>query len=382
MSLTGRALLVLLILLSVISLVVVLADWHRASWPHWVKNVVRFTLLGVNQLTAVALVFVLANDAGGFYSSWSDLLGLSNTGVTRHSVHRLAQPGPTSRLRGMTNDAFASPGQRTHRGQLVSLTLDGVASGLRVPLDLYLPPQYFQPAFARRRFPVVEVLGGNTRQPRYRDPVRTAHLYLDLLRTRHARPAVLVMMNSSLGRHRRQPCTTAPGGPQPQAFLDTDLPLTLTKTYRVRPLGWGVLGVASGGYCAARLSLLDPNVFYAGAAIDGYLTPPHTASASGLRRTASTQHDPVVADLDNLLWRLHNMPVPPARILTLTTRDAAPSVVRQVSALQALARSPLRLTVPARRPSSSLAGQRTALSWLTNHLPTPTPVLGRPKSRG
>lgn len=362
MGLTGPALLIGAAVLFVAALVAVFVGWNRVRGSRWLRGGQRYALLVATQVATVLLVAVLANDAGDFFTSWDQLAGTDSARVSRFVVradHNAdAYPLPAADLPG-----FATADQRPQRGELAALTVRGATSGLRVPVTVYLPPQYFQQPYLAQRFPVVTVLTATDG----RSDVDAAVLpYLRRLQQRSARPAVLVLvtLGSGAGSSART-CVSTSRGPQGPEFLSADLPIALSRSYRVRPLGWGVAGVGAGGYCAARMALTAPDVYYAAASIDGYFTPPQ---APGPAVTHGRSGDELAA-LNDLVLRLRTLPSPPVQLQVVDTAAASAASRAQATAVRRLDQPPLRISGPASAGGGSAAAVQAAVAWLSEQVP-------------
>ena len=80
LSLTGHALLVLLVLLAVGAPALTVLAWTRVPGPAALRAGQRFGMILGCQVTALLLVGALINNYFYFYSSWSDLLGNTQVG--------------------------------------------------------------------------------------------------------------------------------------------------------------------------------------------------------------------------------------------------------------------------------------------------------------
>jgi hypothetical protein len=117
-------------------------------------------------------------------------------------------------------------------------------------------------------------------------------------------------------------------------FFSQDLPAALRAAYRVPsgPAGWGLLGDASGGYCAMELVMTSSDRFAVAAApAADYRVPPGVPAAPGVTpspRDGSTTHQdrrtpapwlfggsPLLQNEADLLWRLRDLPPPPVTVL-------------------------------------------------------------------
>jgi enterochelin esterase-like enzyme len=145
----------------------------------------------------------------------------------------------------------------TGTGRVVRLALAGARSGVTRQGYVYLPPQYFQPAFASTSFPVIELLHGDPGDP-------TGWIYglhvpevMDReIASGKIGPMVVVMPSTFGGKH-GQDCVDAPGG---------------AHDFRVLPPGphWAIGGLSDGGFCAANLALRHPGSYGAVASLDGF----------------------------------------------------------------------------------------------------------------
>ena len=112
-------------------------------------------------------------------------------------------------------------------GEVLQIAINGQRSGIAVTKDyLYLPPQYFQRAYAKARFPVVLALTGYPNEPwsiikRLALPATAARL----VAAKRIKPAIYLMMNVSPALPRDTECTNVPAGPQVFSFFSTDVPL-------------------------------------------------------------------------------------------------------------------------------------------------------------
>jgi len=164
-------------------------------------------------------------------------------------------------------------------GTLVALVLAGRRSHLDRTGLVWLPPQYGQPAYARTRFPVVELIPGSPGQPA--DWI--AHLHVDrvlaaLTASGRIRPMVVVLAPSNPPLHHghSEECTDkGTRGAQDSTYLGVDVPADVLAAFRVQRPGphWAIGGYSSGGYCATDLTLKHPGTYGAVVDLDGYLSP-------------------------------------------------------------------------------------------------------------
>ncbi|MBV9207944.1 MAG: hypothetical protein JO037_21680 [Actinobacteria bacterium] len=227
---------------------------------------------------AVAVMFgVLAvNKYYGYYQTWGAMLtDLTHQGVDAASAVpdiKLAsgsRPGTLDGSRGHLELA-------QQQGYVLRLTVTGKRSHLTRAVYVYLPPQYFQPAYQAYRFPAIELIHGQPGEPEdWITVLGVTHTFDRLLTAKLARPAVLVMPDANGGRGISLQCLDQVGGPQDLTYLAVDLPSQLARTLRILQPGpgWGVAGYSEGGFCAANMALRYPHRYGFAAVLSGYFKP-------------------------------------------------------------------------------------------------------------
>jgi enterochelin esterase-like enzyme len=177
----------------------------------------------------------------------------------------------------------------TFLGNTIDLALaaqDGYTARLGVPgqlshvaartVYLYFPPQYFQKAYSKFRFPAIELLHGFPGSPEdWINVVNVTTMLQQLIAANLAKPAVLVMPDVNGGRGLSLQCLNQVGGAQDATYLAEDLPEYISGKLRVAPPGraWGIAGYSEGGYCAANLSLKYSTRFGLAGVLSGYFRP-------------------------------------------------------------------------------------------------------------
>jgi enterochelin esterase-like enzyme len=252
----------------------------------------------------------------------------------------------------------ASTGSR-----ILTVTVAGRASGLTLPMYVYLPAAY---RTGRTRFPVIEALHGYPGSPRSWLRKLNAQSYLDQeIAAGRMAPTVVLFPYQTPEQLLDTECTDLHGGPHAETFLTTDVPAYVRERFRVRTdrAGWGLTGYSAGGFCAINLSLRHPGEYAAAAGLSGYAEP-GIAIGDGSERTTN-----------NPGWRLRHLPQP---ALALWLGWAADD--RQSSAdsrrIAAEAHAPLAVTtaVVAHGGHSSAVWRQLeppAFDWLSAHLARP-----------
>ncbi len=225
---------------------------------------------------AMAFGVLAVNKYYDYYQTWGALIAdLTNQGVDAASqvpaVTFASGPQPAT-LDGSRGRLL----QAQQQGYLVRLMVTGPRSHLTRVVYVYLPPQYFEPAYRAYRFPVIELIHGQPGEPQdWITVVGVTHTFDTLLEDKAAQPAVLVMPDANGGRAISLQCLNQAGGPQDLTYLAVDLPAQITRMLRVQPPGsaWGVAGYSEGGFCAANMALRYPDRYGSAGVLSGYFKP-------------------------------------------------------------------------------------------------------------
>jgi len=371
-SLTGLLLQIVAALLAIAAFAATMWLWPRLAgrgWKAWLGRIGAFFATQVAVLVAMGLV---ANSYFGFYSTWSDLLGLDG-GPGTVVDH---QPGKAISLTGEQKMYSAQGSAKDRSGVIQNVTIRGAASGLSSPAYVYLPPQYFQPDFAKQQFPMALVLAG---YPGSAEKLLSLMAYpastLQAIEAGKLPPTVLVMMRTTAsGGNRDTECMDIPNGPQVETFFTQDLPRAMSGTYRItdRPQGRAVIGNSTGGYCALKFALRRPDAYPAAVSLSGYYTAPIDPTTGDLfagRTELKREND--------LLWRLKNKPPVPVSLLLATSFNEQnyADTQKMVAAFKAPTRlSTITLDSGGHNFHTWTREIPPALEWLGRQLTPPQPV--------
>ncbi len=377
MSPTGVPLLVLLILLIIALPITAFWVWSRLRPRVWA--VLACALLVVaTQLSTVGAIAVIANRSGQYYTAWSQLAEIVTGGQPTQgipSVNTSSQNGTDPQAAGsLTHQSvgsFSTKDEWATSGRLESVTMQGANSGLTSHAFVYLPPEYFQQAFAHTRFPAAEAISGYPGNDRN---LVQLFKYPSVLRAEvaagRARPMVLVMMRPSLNYRRDFECTDVPDGPLPLTFFAQDVPRAMSRRYRVPATGWGVLGDSTGGYCAAKLAMNYPDTFHAAVSLSGYYTALQDNTTGDLWGGS-----PEIRNLNDLGWRLAHRPAPATSLLvTISKQEKSDLGYDNTRHFMSLAKAPMQVdSIVTPTGGHDLANwtrliPRT-LDWLSGKLP-------------
>ncbi|WP_328329443.1 MULTISPECIES: alpha/beta hydrolase [unclassified Streptomyces] len=314
MSLTGTPFFVTAAVAAVLAVLVPLFLWHRVGGPVVVRGAVRFGMVLVAQAAAVVVVFVAVNNANGLYDTWGDLLGTTSHVVAAPDLGVDGTGGQNISGEPKLKQVF-KPVSGSKLGAGVRVThLTGRVSGAEGEVYVWLPPQYSDPAFKAKDFPVVEILPG------YPGSAKDWFSNLDvnrqlrpLMAKGEVKPFILVAPRTSLLAGEDTGCANVPGVVNADTWLSVDVRKMVSDNFRAETgaRGWGVAGISAGAHCAAKLAIEHPDRYRAGVALSGY-NDPAAESAS------IAAGDPVLRRRTNPLWILTHAKHPPRTSLFLT----------------------------------------------------------------
>lgn len=340
MSLTGRPVLWLSAALALSSPVLAVLLWDRVRGSRRRQVAGRMALLGLGELAALLFAFVALNDYAGFLDSWSQAahfvtgaLGRENAATAaknpradpspgddplavpsgpRDFVLREQQaPSPDNKIWRILGDT--PPEKWVDTGVTQSVTFG--SGQLSEKAYVYLPPAYFEPA-GRRDLPVLEVFSsfpGST--DNLISKLHIPSVVLAGIKADEVSPMVVVMMRPAVTGPWNTACTDVPNGPAAFTYYAKDVPAVVRRKFHLSASPDLALGYADGGYCAAKLSMLDPTEFPAAVGISASFHPPTDPS------TRELFADPDLRQRNDLGWRLKNLPPPRTALLLSTGHD-------------------------------------------------------------
>ncbi|MER5846187.1 alpha/beta hydrolase-fold protein [Streptomyces sp. NPDC002012] len=373
MSLTGTPFFLATIALAVVTVLLPLLLWGRVRGPAVVRGAVRLVMVVLAQAAAVLSVFVMVNNTNGLYDSWADLLGTGHHIVAAPDLGRdglgdhkhLANESKVAQDFSLTHDARLGRGVRVTQ-------LSGRVSGVRGEVYVWLPPQYGQPAFRHRKFPVVELLGGFPGSAKaWFGSLRVQSQLEAGMRRGEIAPFILVEPRTNLLAGQDTGCANVPGVVDAESWLSVDVRQMVTDTFRAqsRASGWAVAGYSAGAHCAVKMALSHPDRYRAAVGLSGYNDP-------AAERVSLTGRDPELRRVNNPLWILRHAATPPCVSLYLS--GGRNDGYRDGLALRRAAAPPTRVVV------AEVSGPHTTglwkrqvghvFRWLTAEL---SPCMGR-----
>ncbi|MDX6434829.1 MAG: hypothetical protein QOE54_7195 [Streptosporangiaceae bacterium] len=167
----------------------------------------------------------------------------------------------------------------TSAGPIMVTTLKGAKSGVTGKVWVWTPPEYKDPKYAKSGFPVLMLYTGSTGvnynfwahqevEPTQSEDVR-------LVKARQAHPFIMVMPILQLSLKQDTECSDRVGQPKMGTWLAEDVVDMVKANFRTLPTrdGWGMAGASSGAFCAAKLTLQNPDKFKAAVSWCGYFVP-------------------------------------------------------------------------------------------------------------
>jgi hypothetical protein len=342
MGLTSGSFAVLVFVLAGAGLLAVVVCWPLAARRRVGDIVARVAMIAVSQVLVIAAFLVFMNDYFGFYATWASMLGsptirivavkqVSNPNAALVKIDKSGPaPAPGARIgraisppiaEGHDGAGLIGADQRANyavTGELLQVTISGAHTGiLESSAYVYLPPQYFQPAYAHAKFPAVLALTGypgvawNIVQ-RLKLPSTQA----TLVGQGQIRPVIDVIINASVAMPRDFECTNVPAGPQVQTFFAVDVPLAVERAFRVQsgPHSWAALGYSTGGLCAVKIAMMNPTRFSLAVSLAGNYTAIEDYTTGSLYG-----NNPGYRDLNSPVWRLQHLPAPPISALVTSS---------------------------------------------------------------
>jgi S-formylglutathione hydrolase FrmB len=350
MGLTSQTFLIFCIVLALGAPVATIFLWSRLMGPGPVRALQRLMLIGVCQLTAIAVVATVVNNTFYFYSSWADLLGTSPVVASSPNENGKLPPAAAGSANGQLPASAAIESNRIaaarraqsagSHGVVLSQTIHGMRTGLSTSALIYLPPQYFQPQYAQTRFPVVLIYPGYPGNPK---------LYLTLLpvpqimqaevSAGRAKPFIAVLVKETVVAPRDTECANVVNGPQVETFLTQEVQAQLSHVLRTRTdrQGWAMMGDSTGGFCAVKMVMQNPMRYGSAVGLSGYynaLLDHTTGSLYGGSARLRNENSP--------LWRLQHLPAPPVAVLA--TISAQERTYPQTAAFVRAARAPMEVS--------------------------------------
>lgn len=234
-----------------------------------VRRVLRgagtWCVLTMCQAIALTAVFLQVNQSYGFYTSWGQLLGQTQS-APLHNLVKVRRPDvkkiPISK-------------HNPHPAGAWSGTYMKGTDPRYSHVPVWLPPQYFEKSQAHVRFPVLYWIGGlNDTGDHANTTVPLTGPAEQLIKENQVNPFAIAFLPGRIREGQDTECTNI-GGIDHQSWILDDVIPQVEDQFR---LGHGraarfVGGYSTGGFCAALLTAKFPARFNAGFGLAPYFHP-------------------------------------------------------------------------------------------------------------
>ncbi|MCC3770219.1 esterase family protein [Streptomyces sp. UNOC14_S4] len=317
MSLTGTPFFLTTIALVVVALALPMILWARVRGPKIVRHATRFVMLLFAQVTAITLVFVIVNNANGLFDTWADLLGTGDHVRVAADLGPDGTGGKSVENEPKVHQKFEPVSDRRMGAGVRQTQLKGRISGVEGEVYVWLPPQYDDPEYRDRTFPVVEVLPGFPGSAKAWFGSLNVNTQLKpLMEKGEVAPFIIVAPRTTLLGDVDSGCANIPGKVNADTWLSVDVRKMVLDNFRAedKPEGWAVAGYSAGAHCAARLAVAHPDRYHAGVSLSGYNDP----AGEPASLTART---PELRDENNPWKMLQRAKTPPDVALFISGAD-------------------------------------------------------------
>ncbi|KJS55659.1 esterase family protein [Streptomyces rubellomurinus] len=374
MQLTGTPFFVLTVILVPVAIAVALVFWGKVRGPRPVRILSRLVMIMFCQITAVLMVFVMVNNANLIYGNWDDLLGTGDHVRAVPSVPPLDADGGKG---GGSGDAakqppkvmqkFAGVGDPAVPGDVQKTELKGQVSGVDGEVLVWLPPQYNDPAYKDKKFPVVELIPGYPgSSSTWYGTLKVSEQLKPLMQQGKVSPFILVSPRTLLLQHQDAGCTDIPGKVNADAWITRDVPQMVMDNFRADPSAdrWAIAGYSAGAHCAAKISLAHPNRYRAAISMSGYNDP-------GTESDSLVGKDPKLREANNPVNILKAAQTPPKVSLYISGKKG--DGLEDGQALAAAAKDPTKVQVQETNGPHTTELWKTMVpgifEWLTGIIP-------------
>jgi len=370
MGLTSEGFLTIVVSAVVVFPLLTLLLWNRLPGPRPVKVGSRLGLILMGQVSAVLLAALWINNSYQLYTSWSDLFGQDGGTGSIAAATPAATGKGGARTVALPNAKLFRPLSGVRDGY--SATIAGPRSHIVNSVLVWLPPQYFEPAYEHADFPVVELLSGTPGTPQtWLEGMQAPLALTRLMHNGRAHPFILVSAAINVDPGHDPDCSDIPKGPQVATWLTADVRELVLTSFRASANrgSWGLMGYSEGGLCASKLVLQYPKLYSAAVSLSGDDHPDGDLLKPG---TPAYEHNAP-------LWLLqHNAPADVSILLTGTQQDG--DVAQEAGAMVAAARRPTSVqTLMAARGGHNIGVWKTdetpAFEWLSAHLLAPSSLV-------
>ena len=246
--------------------------WKKIYRRTFRNLLLRLLIIVLCQALALVSIGLEVNRANGFYESWNDLFGTSsNYSSSATTAGSMAK---------ITKAELAKADKLPFNSRLVRDVITGRESKVSNVVYIDLPTTAVSDIANEvppdsKRYRVIEFLTGFPSQPLLWVKVLAIDHVLAIYNQSHVGNEIIgVFPEINLAGTYDLECMNLPSGrPAAETWLSTDMHSYLVSRLGMPDSRWGVMGVSTGGWCAAMLSIRHPNLYSAAASIAGYYRP-------------------------------------------------------------------------------------------------------------
>lgn len=265
--------------------------WKKIYRPTIINFLLRLLIIVLCQVLVLISVGLEANRQNGFYESWNDIFGTSSNysksattmgAAADITKSELANANKLSNGSVLLRDVIT--GKQSHVSNVVYLDLPSAAVSdisKKIPLD-------------PKRYRVVEFLTGFPSQPLMWVKTLSLDKVLARYNQQHLGHEIIgIIPQVNIAGHYDLECMNLPGKrPAAETWLSSDMHSYLSTRLGMHDSKWGVMGVSTGAWCAAMLSIRHPELYSAAASIAGYYRPAlPAADPTALQNEMSAKYD-------------------------------------------------------------------------------------------
>lgn len=261
----------LFIFVSALSILLILLWWNKLYRRGFLNLIMRFLLLVLVLLMSISSLGVSINRSQGFYSSWSDMFGSTNS----YSVTAI----PAKNIK-VLNSAFLKNAKPIGKDlYLLKEIITGKDSLVSNVVYLILPSQVVQLLKAGKTlnavdYQVTEFLSGFPSQPEMWFKALRIEEDISTYNATHPHKIIGVIPQINVAGTTDLECMNFGNGqPDAETWLTSDLHSYLSLRLGITDTKWVVAGVSTGAWCAAMFAIGQPSLYEGALSIAGYFRP-------------------------------------------------------------------------------------------------------------
>ena len=228
------------------------------KWQQLNKFILRLIAVTVAYLLLLAGSGIYLNDNFGFYNSWSELFGITN------SKQEVTIPTAIN----LSNAKFTENGSA-----IIEKKFTGKASGITASVWYLIPKSIVNSIKENQnqKFPVAMFLSGSPGVPTaWLNGLKLDAQIKEAKTTSALQDFISVLPDYNIQAHVDTGCMNIPDGVQVEDWLAKDVYEYTIDNLPAKRSNWAITGYSTGGWCSTMLALKHPEIFKAAAPIASY----------------------------------------------------------------------------------------------------------------